>query len=150
MGLLGMTIWSKRSRFRASRSRRSKPRDLTFSTSSFSPSSKEIKTPGSPKLSAPRTKNSMANRVLPQPAPPQTNAGRPSGRPPSVNSSKPRIPVGHLRRFVRPAIELINSIACSWFRLCLRMEVLGSPVNFGYGLGSAERSLILRAGIVES
>src|SRR5687768_15854762 len=38
----------------------------------------------------------MANRVLPQPAAPQTSVGRPAGRPPSVISSRPSIPVAAL------------------------------------------------------
>ncbi len=39
----------------------------------------------------------MARRVLPQPAPPHTRVALPRGRPPSVISSSPRMPVGHLR-----------------------------------------------------
>ena len=38
----------------------------------------------------------MANRVLPQPAEPHSNVGRPSGSPPWVTSSRPRMPVGDL------------------------------------------------------
>ena len=59
-------------------------------------SSKDMKTPGSRNSVAPRTRNSMASRVLPQPAPPQTRVGRPLGRPPPVISSSPWMPVGHL------------------------------------------------------
>src|SRR5882672_6636199 len=55
-----------------------------------------MKTPGSPNCIAPRTRNSAANRVLPQPAPPQTSVGRPRGNPPPVISSRPWMPVGHL------------------------------------------------------
>src|SRR4051812_27439959 len=42
----------------------------------------------------PRTKNSSANMVLPQPGPPHTKLGRPFGSPPDVSSSNPRMPVG--------------------------------------------------------
>ena len=45
----------------------------------------------------------MPSSVLPQPAPPQTRVGRPRGRPPSVISSSPWIPVGHLGRPVKGA-----------------------------------------------
>jgi hypothetical protein len=38
----------------------------------------------------------MASSVLPQPALPHTNVGRPRGNPPSVISSRPVIPVGVL------------------------------------------------------
>jgi hypothetical protein len=38
----------------------------------------------------------MDKRVLPQPALPQTNVGRPFGKPPKVISSSPWIPVGVL------------------------------------------------------
>jgi hypothetical protein len=38
----------------------------------------------------------MANSVLPDPAGPQTNVGRPRGTPPSVTWSNPLIPVGVL------------------------------------------------------
>jgi len=37
----------------------------------------------------------MAKRVLPQPAEPQSKVGRPLGKPPSVISSSPAMPVGH-------------------------------------------------------
>src|SRR5689334_4078579 len=53
-----------------------------------------MKTPGSSNSVAPRTRNSMPKRVLPQPALPQISVGRPRGRPPPVISSKPVIPVG--------------------------------------------------------
>src|SRR4030095_7261174 len=55
-----------------------------------------MKTPGSWNSTAPRRRNSAASRVLPQPAPPHTKVGRPRGKPPSVISSKPLMPVGHL------------------------------------------------------
>src|SRR5512140_2745772 len=74
---------------------RSKPRLATFLASSSPVSSKLMKTPRSPKSLAPRTMNSMARSVLPHPALPQTSVGRPRGRPPSVISSSPRIPVLH-------------------------------------------------------
>ncbi len=57
-------------------------------------SSKAMNTPGSSNSSAPRSRNSMASSVLPQPAAPQTRVGRPRGRPPNVISSRPAIPVG--------------------------------------------------------
>src|SRR3954471_24163535 len=53
-----------------------------------------MNTPFSPLSSAPRSRNSMANSVLPQPALPQTSVGPPRGRPPSVTSSRPSMPVG--------------------------------------------------------
>ena len=57
-----------------------------------------MKTPGSPYSVAPRTRNSIASNVLPQPAPPQTSVGRPVGNPPPVISSSPRMPVGDFRK----------------------------------------------------
>ena len=45
---------------------------------------------------APLTRNVMPNRVLPQPAAPQMSVGRPAGRPPSVISSRPSMPVAAL------------------------------------------------------
>src|SRR5260221_3728583 len=58
-------------------------------------SSRPTTTPASPNCAAPRTRNSAASSVLPQPAPPQTSVGRPRGRPPPVISSRPWMPVGH-------------------------------------------------------
>src|SRR6185295_8547985 len=55
--------------------------------------SNAMNTPGSPCSTAPRTRNSIANRVLPQPALPHTSVGRPFGSPPPVLSSKQTIPV---------------------------------------------------------
>src|SRR5580704_11490843 len=55
-----------------------------------------MNTPGSPNCTAPRTRNSAANNVLPHPAPPHTSVGRPRGNPPPVISSRPWMPVGHL------------------------------------------------------
>lgn len=43
----------------------------------------------------------MASSVLPQPAPPQTSVGRPAGKPPSVISSSPVMPVRALGNTVR-------------------------------------------------
>src|SRR5512144_146350 len=54
-----------------------------------------MKTPGSLNSVAPRTRNSIARSVFPQPAKPVTRVGRPKGRPPPVISSSPDIPVGH-------------------------------------------------------
>src|SRR5260221_6717342 len=73
---------------------KSNPREATFFASSSSVSSKAINTPGSWYLVAPRTRNSAAKRVLPQPAPPQTSVGRSFGIPPPVIASRPWIPVG--------------------------------------------------------
>ena len=50
--------------------------------------------PGSPNCCTPRTRNSIPNSVLPEPAPPVTSVVRPFGRPPKVISSNPAIPVG--------------------------------------------------------
>ncbi len=68
-----------------------------LSVSSCVLSSNMTMTPGSSYSTAPRTMNSAASIVLPQPAAPQTRVGRPWGRPPSVISSSPRMPVGVLR-----------------------------------------------------
>ena len=87
---------STRSFFRAARSARSKPREATFCARSRALSSNAMKTPGSPCSRAPRTRNSIANSVFPQPAEPATSVGRPRGSPPPVISSRPRIPLGHL------------------------------------------------------
>ena len=84
--------------FRAIRSGRSKPSEATLLASSSAVSSKERQTPGSSNSVAPRTRNSIPSSVLPQPALPQTRVGRPRGRPPSVISSSPWMPVGHLER----------------------------------------------------
>src|ERR1700730_4992839 len=70
------------------------PSDSTLRLISSPVSSKVIKTPGSPNSVAPRTRNSMANMVFPQPGPPHTMVGRPAGRPPPLISSKPAIPLG--------------------------------------------------------
>jgi hypothetical protein len=65
---------------------------------------------------APRTKNSMASNVLPQPALPQISVGRPLGNPPPVISSNPWMPVGDLGSwgldlvmFISPVMPVIQS-----------------------------------------
>jgi len=63
--------------------------ERTFCVSSAAVSSNAMKTPGSPYWVAPRTRNSMARRVLPAPALPHTRVGRPRGSPPPVISSSP-------------------------------------------------------------
>ena len=68
---------------------RSKPNERTFCVNSSAVSSKAMNTPGSLYSVAPRTRNSIPSRVLPQPAPPQTREGLPLGRPPLVISSNP-------------------------------------------------------------
>ena len=53
----------------------------------------------------------MAKRVLPQPAEPQSKVGRPLGKPPSVISSSPVMPVGHFSTTgtaARALVEFIN------------------------------------------
>ena len=74
---------------------RSKPSEATFLARSSAVSSKVMKTPGSSNSVMPRTMNSIASSVLPDPAPPQTSVGRLRGKPPSVISSRPLMPVGH-------------------------------------------------------
>jgi hypothetical protein len=61
-------------------------------------SSNIMNTPGSPNWVAPRTRNSRASIVFPQPALPLTSVGRPRGSPPPVISSRPVIPVGDFGR----------------------------------------------------
>lgn len=56
-----------------------------------------MKTPASPNSVAPFTRNVMAKRVFPQPAPPQRSVGRPVGNPPWVIASRPAMPVGDLQ-----------------------------------------------------
>src|ERR1700745_2987236 len=72
----------------------SKPNEATFCVIFSGVSSNAISTPGSLYSSAPRTRNSIPNMVFPQPGPPQTIDVRPFGRPPSLISSNPGIPVG--------------------------------------------------------
>ena len=59
---------------------RSKPSEATLVARSSWASSKASRTPGSPKSRAPRTRNSIPNRVLPEPAAPVTRVGRPRGQ----------------------------------------------------------------------
>ena len=61
---------SRRVEVEAERARRSAPAPPRVS-------SNDMNTPGSPYSIAPRTRNSIANSVLPQPALPQTSVGRP-------------------------------------------------------------------------
>jgi hypothetical protein len=70
---------------------------------------------------APWTRNSMDNRVLPQPALPQIKVGRPFGKPPKVISSSPCIPVGvfgnEVGRVNRPFLPLADGfekLACAF------------------------------------
>ena len=86
--------WSIASFLSSTRASRSKPSERTFCASSSPVSSKLMKAPGSPNCVAPRTRNSIASSVLPQPGPPHTSVGRPFGSPPPVISSRPSIPVG--------------------------------------------------------
>src|SRR4051812_46829433 len=72
---------------------RSQPSEATFWVSSGAVSSKANSTPGSP-IAAPRTRNSVASSVLPDPAPPATSVVRPRGSPPDVIASRPSMPVG--------------------------------------------------------
>ena len=78
--------------------------------SSSAVSSKAMNTPGSPNSMAPRTRNSIASSVLPQPAPPQTSVGRPRGKPPPVISSSPWMPVGALGSFAVLPLPLVLDI----------------------------------------
>src|SRR5687767_3813429 len=76
---------------------RSKPSDEAFLVRSGIVSSNEMKTPGSPYCTAPRTRNSSPNIVFPAPAPPLISVGRPAGKPPPVISSRPWMPVRDFR-----------------------------------------------------
>src|SRR5882724_9773505 len=78
-------------------------------------SSKVIRTPGSLNSVAPRTRNSTPNMLLPHPALPQTSVGRPFGKPPSVISSNPSMPVGDLgnNRLLLKAFFLV----IAWFQI---------------------------------
>ena len=77
---------------------RSKPSEATFDRRSSMLSSNAKNTPGSLNSVIPRTRNSIAINVFPQPAGPHTSVERPFGRPPPVTSSRPLIPVGVFRR----------------------------------------------------
>lgn len=87
-------MWSSTSRPSVSNCGRSNPIEATLAIRSAADSSKATKTPGSSNWVIPRTRNSIASRVLPHPAGPQRSVGRPRGRPPPVTSSSPLIPVG--------------------------------------------------------
>src|SRR5688500_2295524 len=82
-----------------------------------------MKTPGSPYSTAPCTRNSVANIVLPQPAAPHTSVGRPRGKPPLVTSSRPWIPVAAFCRLGLSSTEEIE-------RVCAILDVhrCGVPV----------------------
>src|SRR5271170_3522611 len=97
---------------------RSNPSDATLAFNSPSVSSKAINTPGSPNCTAPRTRNSAANSVFPQPAPPQTRVGRPRGNPPPVISSRPWMPVGHLGKRVVEKVGLESLGFMNEYFLC--------------------------------
>src|SRR5579863_7629203 len=68
-------------------------------------------TPGSPYRTAPCTRNSIANKLLPHPALPHTRVTRPLGRPPPVTSSSPWIPVGAFASRVCTTFDLALDIA---------------------------------------
>ena len=72
--------------------------ERTLSVSSRALSSNIMNTPGSPNCVAPRTRNSIASIVLPQPALPHTSVGRPDGKPPPVMASRPVMPVRNFGR----------------------------------------------------
>src|SRR5258706_5806590 len=72
------------------------PSEATLAARSAARSSKLMKTPASPKRVAPFTRKVIPKRVLPHPAAPHSNVGRPAGNPPNVTSSRPPIPVGVL------------------------------------------------------
>ncbi len=88
-----VSTWSITSLSSAWSRTRSNPSDATLATRSSADSSNVTNTPGSPNSVIPRTRNSIASSVLPQPAGPQTSVGRPLGRPPVVSSSSPMMPV---------------------------------------------------------
>ena len=100
--------WSIASFLRATRAATSNPSEATLAASSSAVSSNERQTPGSSNSVAPRTRNSIPSRVLPQPAPPQTRVGRPRGRPPKVISSSPWMPVGHFGSAILGDSDLID------------------------------------------
>src|ERR1051326_6479662 len=110
----------------ATRAAISNPREATLLASSASLSSNDRQTPGSPNSVAPRTRNSIPNRVFPQPASPHTRVGRPCGRPPNVISSKPEIPVGHFGR-----VGLISGLALDLeaLRTVKAIDYLSGPRN---------------------
>src|SRR5215467_14225177 len=83
-------------RFFATSPRKSKLSVATSWYSSSSVSSKDIKIPGSSYLVTPLIRKLMQKRVFPVPVPPERRVVLLRGRPPSVISSKPLMPVGHL------------------------------------------------------
>src|SRR5208283_1988661 len=111
--------------FRLTRLAKSKPNDATFTFSSTSVSSKDTNTPASPNSVAPRTRNSEASRVLPQPAPPHTSVARPRGSPPPVISSRPWMPVGHFCKRASVVLDLAPLILIEGD--LLTKEVLDEP-----------------------
>src|SRR4029077_11918001 len=102
---------STNSFLRLASSRKSKPSDATLASSFASVSSKSMHTPGSPYRTAPCTRNSIANKLLPHPVLPHTRVTRPFGRPPPVTSSNPWIPVGALASDERRTFGLAPGIA---------------------------------------
>ena len=70
-----MRTWSSNSFLRFTSSPKSRPRDQTLVASLSVASSNSMHTPGSPHWSAPCTRNSIASKVLPQPALPHTRRG---------------------------------------------------------------------------
>ena len=85
-----------------------------------------MKTPGSLNWEAPLTRNSIANKVLPQPVLPQTSVGRPFGSPPLVIVSKPSIPVSTFASCLLflgtnfcTAVAVASDLALSGFDLTL-------------------------------
>src|SRR3989338_10112947 len=59
----------------------------------------------------PFTKNCVEKIVLPQPAAPETRIERPSENPPSITSSKPRIPVA-TRSMVSIITPCLKKLSC--------------------------------------
>ena len=103
------------------------------------PSSNASSTPGSPKSRAPRTRNSIPNRVLPDPAAPVTSVGRPCGSPPLVISSNPAMPVG---AFSRPAVSPAGSAVPSTLVMSLPLSLqrsLSRCRRFGEGFADSAR-----------
>ena len=62
----------------------------------------------------------MAKSVLPHPAAPQRREGRSAGNPPSVTSSRPLIPVGHLASACPAFLDSNLMITGHLFRLFIR------------------------------
>src|SRR6266404_2056291 len=135
-----MRTYSSTNFFRAASAFKSKPSDATFFVISSDVSSNVISTPGSLYSVAPRTRNSTANIVLPQPGPPHTIVGRPFGTPPLVTSSKPAIPVR--------AFSSRSALAGAWpFRFLRIAHSLGAPSR---STDSAEIGQTLTANIMRT